>query len=130
MRILFLLLLLISNYVFADNFLKNYICESLDEATSCKKTCADNGNKVEFKVNPSSNVVQMTTKYHPEMKVPDTTTYLDGCKVLDKKNWQCSNKKPELTALGLDNEELITSKKGKITGIIVMGDIENYQCYR
>jgi hypothetical protein len=126
--------LLICQSAFAglfDNRLQQYRCKDAEQAhscTSCEVTdLVEKGKsyfkiEFEFKVDKQQNRVMMIVFDLGKMAQSD---YLDNCKVIDNKNWICTNKNSLVTS----TKKMV---KGIYTGITLDTDKSNiytdYQC--
>lgn len=63
-----------------------YTCKSEQDAYACNSKCTTEEAKLDFKVNPTNNVVQISG--FEKGKLINTSS-LDKCKVIDAKNWTC-----------------------------------------
>lgn len=100
MRIIVFLLFIIANNANAgifDNRLKVFICKSEESAHSCRQcdpAIVKEKNKVhmdseyEFKVDKNAKSVLMI-EY--DMSKLESSKFLDGCKIIDPKNWICKS---------------------------------------
>ena len=98
MKIIFFLLSIVfstANAGMFDNRLNAFTCKSEDSAHSCRQcdpAIIKENNKVlnnfeyEFKVDKNANSVLMITY---DLNKLDSSKFLDGCKVIDSKNWIC-----------------------------------------
>lgn len=62
-------------------------CPTHEAAQACLSSCKPMGLKVEFKVNVANNAVMMLWDDGEK----ESSSMLNGCKVVDGKNWECAN---------------------------------------
>ena len=62
-------------------------CPSYEAAQACLSSCKPMGWKIEFKVNVANNAVMLLSNDGEK----ESSSMLNGCKVVDGKNWECAN---------------------------------------
>ncbi len=83
-----LLVLILSNSVYASELLQGYECKNSDEAMQCNSSCSRANYKLEFKVNERTN--QVIRFSYIDKKFIQSVSF-KNCSVVDKKNWLCES---------------------------------------
>ena len=78
-----------SAFALFEKKLEVYTCNSEIEAVACTSCKKERGTTFQFKVNVTSNVVLL--QIYEDGKIYNTST-LSSCKVVNEKNWDCSER--------------------------------------
>ncbi len=77
-----------TSYSFFDKKLKYYSCKSIDDAFACNNKCVKGEADLVYKVNEKNNAVIELTYFS---NVLDKSEQVNGCKVINSKNWNCES---------------------------------------
>jgi len=87
-----LLFIFLVFFLFNTNSFARYslaFCYKKGDAPSCSGTCEIlEGEIKDFKINTANNTIIESQYSDTKLK---NTRVLEGCKIVDKKNWQCVN---------------------------------------
>ena len=78
-----------TSYSFSfDKKLKYYSCKSIEDAFACNNKCERGEADLVYKVNEKNNTVIELTYFSD---VLDKSEQVNGCKVINSKNWNCES---------------------------------------
>jgi hypothetical protein len=88
---LFLSFFIFSNSAYSfsiERKLKYYGCKSIEDAFACNNKCVKGEADLVYKVNEKNNAVIELTYFS---NVLDKSEQVNGCKVINSKNWNCES---------------------------------------
>jgi hypothetical protein len=93
--IIFCLISIYSNFAGAtEGAYQAYVCNEVTAAGNCSKKCVKNEITFDFKI--KSGMVMFVSYANG---VQSNSGILDGCKVIDEKNWSCTSENELMTHL-------------------------------